>query len=138
MKHTSTRTPRFDREWKEMIALLPENRQSAMEQAIRTYQKSGKEPEGLDGAEMMAFCLIKKIVDRRQRRREAARSRKSASPEAPEKSVTETKKDECALPKRVKAQRSVKQNFVKSALLARDRQLRRKASGRYGGRHPYQ
>lgn len=71
MRHTATRAPRFDREWKEMIDLLPESRRSVMEQAIRDYQLTGIEPDGLDGAEMMAFLLIKKIVDRRAKQRNA-------------------------------------------------------------------
>ncbi len=75
MRHTASRTPRFDREWKEIIALLPEQRQSLMEQAIRDYQLTGVEPNHLDGAEMMAFLLIKKIVDRRARLREVRRRR---------------------------------------------------------------
>ena len=71
-------TPRFDSEWKEMITFLPEDRQPEMENAIRLYQTDGTEPSGLDGAEMMAFLLIKKIIDRRRRQREA-RLRKKAS-----------------------------------------------------------
>ncbi len=75
MKHTATRAPRFDREWKEMIALLPDNRQAILENAIREYQLKNIEPTDLEGAEIMAFILIKKIVDRRTRQR-AARLRK--------------------------------------------------------------
>ncbi|MCM1504431.1 MAG: DUF6291 domain-containing protein [Muribaculum sp.] len=71
MRHTVTRSPRFDREWKELIKMLPEQRQSAMEQAIRNYQLTGIYPEHLEEAEMMAFMLIKKIVDRRTKQREA-------------------------------------------------------------------
>jgi len=77
MKNT-VRRPRFDREWKEMIGLLPADRRQVVESAIRGYQSEGIMPEGLDGAEMMAFLLIKKIVDRRSRLREARR-RKSAA-----------------------------------------------------------
>ncbi len=82
MRHTTARAPRFDREWKEMIALLPENRQSVIELAIREYQLSGAEPSGLEGAEMMAFLLIKKIVDRRAKQR-TARLRRSSSRTTP-------------------------------------------------------
>lgn len=73
-------TPRFDREWKEMIALLPKDRQSAMENAIRAYQVDGAEPAGLDGAEAMAFMLIKKIVDRRRRQRQIRLGKKNPAP----------------------------------------------------------
>ncbi len=78
MKHTAKRTPRFDREWKEMIALLPESRQPIVENAIRQYQLTGDEPSGLKGAEMMAFLLIKKIVDRRYKQREARRRKQQS------------------------------------------------------------
>ncbi|MCM1504755.1 MAG: DUF6291 domain-containing protein [Muribaculum sp.] len=71
MKHTARRAPRFDREWKEMIALLPEERQPVIERAIREYQSNGAMPAGLLGAEEMAFLLIKKIVDRRAKQRQA-------------------------------------------------------------------
>lgn len=67
------RRPRFDREWLTLIGLLPSERQDIVATAIREYQLSGVMPSGLDGAEMMAFMLIKKIVDRRARRREARR-----------------------------------------------------------------
>lgn len=60
-----------------------------MERAIRLYQTDGIEPSGLDGAEMMAFLLIKKIIDRRRRQREA-RLRKKASSEAPTAPKPET------------------------------------------------
>lgn len=73
-------TPRFDREWKEMIALLPQDRQSTMENAIRAYQADGTEPSGLDGAEAMAFMLIKKIVDRRRRQRQIRLGKKNPAP----------------------------------------------------------
>ncbi|MCM1504709.1 MAG: DUF6291 domain-containing protein [Muribaculum sp.] len=79
MRHTARRAPRFDREWKEMITLLPPQRQQVMEQAIRDYQLTGRQPDGLDGTEMMAFLLIKKIVDRRARQRQARRDRKTAT-----------------------------------------------------------
>lgn len=75
----SSRGPRFDREWMEMIGLLPEDRRGAMEDAIRAYQADGTEPTGLDGAEMMAFLLIKKIVDRRKRMRDARLRRKQCA-----------------------------------------------------------
>jgi len=80
MKHTSTRprTPRFDREWTEMINLLPEHRREILTKAIREYQSASTEPAGLEGAEMMAFLLIKKIVDRRTRQRNARLRRKEA------------------------------------------------------------
>ncbi|MCM1505197.1 MAG: DUF6291 domain-containing protein [Muribaculum sp.] len=78
MRHTASRKPRFDREWKEMISMLPEHRQASMEAAIRAYQMSGTMPSKLDGAEMMAFLLIKKIVDRRAKQR-ASRIRKRTS-----------------------------------------------------------
>ncbi len=89
MKHIAKRTPRFDREWKAMISLIPENRQSAMEQAIRNYQLSGKEPDALAGAEIMAFLLIKKIVDRRAKQRIARRNKKEASCAVAEKSIAQ-------------------------------------------------
>ncbi|MCM1503661.1 MAG: DUF6291 domain-containing protein [Muribaculum sp.] len=79
MRHTTARAPRFDREWKEMIALLPENRQSVIENAIREYQLTGMAPTELEGAEMMAFMLIKKIVDRRKRQRDARLRRSDAT-----------------------------------------------------------
>ncbi len=71
IRHTATRAPRFDREWKDLINLLPESRRMIMERAIRDYQLTGIEPRGLDGAEMMAFMLIKKTVDRRAKQRNA-------------------------------------------------------------------
>lgn len=89
----ASRLPRFDREWKEMIALLPADRQKAMEEAIRKYQADGTLPTGLDGAETMAFMLVKKIVDRRRRQREARLRKKSASlpsqnePTAPDSAI---------------------------------------------------
>ena len=76
MKDTKPRKPRFDKEWTEMIALLPEERREILESAIRRYQLTGTEPEHLEGAEKMAFMLIKKIVNRRGRRREAQRLRR--------------------------------------------------------------
>lgn len=90
----ASRLPRFDREWKEMIALLPSDRQKAMEEAIRQYQADATPPSGLDGAETMAFMLVKKIVDRRRRQREARLRRKQASmpsqnePTAPDHAIT--------------------------------------------------
>lgn len=75
----SSRGPRFDREWMEIIGLLPEERRGVMEDAIRAYQADGTEPVGLDGAEMMAFLLIKKIVDRRKRMRDARLRRKQCA-----------------------------------------------------------
>lgn len=76
-------TPRFDKEWKEMIALLPAHRQAEMEMAIRQYQADGTEPTELEGAEAMAFMLIRKIVDRRKRQRDARRRKQgSATPES--------------------------------------------------------
>ncbi len=79
MKHTTTkpRAPRFDREWTEMISLLPESRREILTKAIREYQINAVEPRNLEGAELMAFLLIKKIVDRRSRQRQA-RLRKKA------------------------------------------------------------
>ena len=76
MRHTAPRRPRFDSEWHEMINLLPSHRRAAMEEAIRRYQIDAVRPSGLDGAELMAFLLIKKIVDKRARQREARRLRK--------------------------------------------------------------
>lgn len=73
------RAPRFDREWKELISLLPPERRELMTQAIKSYQIDGLIPSDLQGAELMAFSLIKKTVDRRRRQREAARRRKAAS-----------------------------------------------------------
>ncbi len=95
MKNTERR-PRFDREWKEMIGLLPADRRQVVESAIRGYQSEGIMPEGLDGAEMMAFLLIKKIVDRRSRLREARR-RKSAVPK-PAVAVERPVEDVCPKP----------------------------------------
>ena len=82
MKKTTTpRAPLFDREWTDMINLLPEHRRRTMESDIRTYQLTGTEPHDLEGAEMMAFLLIKKTVDRRYRLR-LARQRKKQEKEA--------------------------------------------------------
>ena len=75
MRNTAPRRPRFDNEWHEMINLLPSDRHAAMEEAIRRYQIDAVRPTGLDGAELMAFLLIKKIVDKRARQREARRRR---------------------------------------------------------------
>ena len=72
---TKQRRPRFDREWTELIRLMPENRREIMERSIREYQLNGSEPEGLDGTEQMAFRLIKKIIDRRTRQRIARQGR---------------------------------------------------------------
>ncbi len=83
MKHTYTRAPRFDREWKEMISLLPQERRDAFENSIREYQLNGTLPECLDGAEMMAFLLIKKIVDRRTRMRRARLRKKNPETSTP-------------------------------------------------------
>jgi len=77
MNHTATRTPRFDREWKELLELLPSDRRSIVENAIRTYQKVQTMPSELSGTEMMAFLLIKKTVDRRTRQRLARRHKKT-------------------------------------------------------------
>ncbi|MCM1505141.1 MAG: DUF6291 domain-containing protein [Muribaculum sp.] len=83
MKHTTAprlRAPRFDREWTEMINLLPESRREILTKAIREYQLTMKEPTDLEGAETMAFLLIKKIVDRRSRlRKYRMRKREEAS-----------------------------------------------------------
>ncbi len=89
MKHTATRAPRFDREWKEMIALLLEHRQTLMEKAIRDYQLHGTEPTGLEGAETMAFLLIKKIVDRRAKQRRARMRRHAPNNQAEKTAKTE-------------------------------------------------
>ena len=75
---TKQRRPRFDREWTELIRLMPENRREIMERSIREYQLNGSEPEGLDGTEQMAFRLIKKIIDRRTRQRIARQRRANA------------------------------------------------------------
>ena len=75
MKNTTTRNPRFDKEWTEMIALLPEHRRAVVEESISRYQLHCTEPSGLEGAERIAFLLIKKIVDRRAKMRESRRRR---------------------------------------------------------------
>lgn len=77
------RKPRFDREWREMIELLPESRREVMYAAVREYQLYGTEPSGLDGAEMMAFMLIRKIVDRRKKRRDARKNKPRVNQSAP-------------------------------------------------------
>ena len=77
------RLPRFDREWREMIELLPESRREVMYAAVREYQLYGAEPVGLEGAEMMAFMLIRKIVDRRKKRRDARKSKLRSNQSAP-------------------------------------------------------
>ena len=87
------RAPRFDREWKELISLLPPERRELMTQAIKSYQIDGLIPSDLQGAELMAFSLIKKTVDRRRRQWEAARRRKAApltagKKDAPEESTS--------------------------------------------------
>lgn len=91
------RRPRFDREWTELIRLMPESRREIMELSIREYQLNGSEPEGLDGTEQMAFRLIKKIIDRRtrqriarQRRANAKRHTADALPEATAAEPTDT------------------------------------------------
>ncbi len=89
MKHTAIRAPRFDREWKELIAMLPEHRQALMEKAIRDYQLHGTEPVGLYGAETMAFLLIKKIVDRRAKQRRARMRRHAPNNQAEKNAKTE-------------------------------------------------
>lgn len=76
MKNTQSRRPRFDKEWVEMINPLPEPRRHILTDAIRRYQIDRTEPSGLTGAEQMAFMLIKKIVDRRHRQREASARRR--------------------------------------------------------------
>ena len=74
----AVRSPRFDREWRVLIDFLPAERRAVMTEAIRAYQIDGTEPSGLQGAELMAFRLIKKVVDRRRRQREAYRRRRGA------------------------------------------------------------
>lgn len=74
----AVRAPRFDREWRVLIDFLPAERRAVMTEAIRAYQIDGTEPSGLQGAELMAFRLIKKVVDRRRRQREAYRRRRGA------------------------------------------------------------
>ncbi len=74
----NARTPRFDKEWHELLNLIPADRRDTMYDAIRNYQLSGTEPQHLNGAETMAFKLIKKIVDRRAKMREARQRRRIA------------------------------------------------------------
>ncbi|MCM1503744.1 MAG: DUF6291 domain-containing protein [Muribaculum sp.] len=95
MRHTTTRTPRFDREWKEMLSMLPADRRQIMEDSIRSYQMTGKNPEGLEGAEMMAFLLIKKIVDRRAKQRLARRRKKETSRAAMPDKLTAQEAETC-------------------------------------------
>lgn len=76
------RTKKFNQEWADAIALLPQNLQQSLTDAIRSYQNEGIEPEGLHPIAQALFIVIKPTIDARARRcayQKARRNRSSIS-----------------------------------------------------------
>ncbi len=62
------RTKKFNQEWAEAIALLPQNLQQSITEAIRSYQNDGIVPTGLHPVAQALFIVIKPTIDTRARR----------------------------------------------------------------------
>lgn len=62
------RTKKFNQEWAEAIALLPQNLQQSITEAIRSYQNDGILPTGLHPVAQALFIVIKPTIDIRTRR----------------------------------------------------------------------
>ncbi len=74
-KHTAQRAPRFDRQWTELIDMLPdENERKLLTDAIVRYQLDATEPE-LPPHLAVAFGFIRPTIDRRARARMRRRER---------------------------------------------------------------
>ncbi len=74
-KHTAPRAPRFDRQWTELINLLPdENDRKLLTDAIVKYQLDATEPD-LPPHLAVAFGFIRPTIDRRARARMRRRER---------------------------------------------------------------
>ncbi len=74
-KHTAPRAPRFDRQWTELINLLPdEDDRKLLTDAIVKYQLDATEPE-LPPHLAVAFGFIRPTIDRRARARMRRRER---------------------------------------------------------------
>ncbi len=68
-KHTTPRAPRFDRQWTELINLLPdEDDRKLLTDAIVKYQLDATEPN-LPAHLAVAFGFIRPTIDRRARAR---------------------------------------------------------------------
>ncbi len=68
-KHTAPRAPRFDRQWTELINLLPdEDDRKLLTDAIVRYQLDATEPQ-LPPHLAVAFGFIRPTIDRRARAR---------------------------------------------------------------------
>ncbi len=74
-KHIAPRAPRFDRQWTELINLLPdENERKLLTDAIVRYQLDATEPQ-LPAHLAVAFGFIRPTIDRRARARMRRRER---------------------------------------------------------------
>ncbi len=73
--HTTLRAPRFDRQWTELINMLPdENERKLLTDAIVKYQLDATEPD-LPTHLAVAFGFIRPTIDRRARARMRRRER---------------------------------------------------------------
>ncbi len=72
MRHTR----KFNEEWTEAIALLPEGTKESLTAAIVLYQHMGIEPENLDPIARALFIVIKPTIDARKHRAEYQRARR--------------------------------------------------------------
>lgn len=73
------RTKKFNQEWAEAIALLPQNLQQSLTTAIRSYQNEGMEPEGLHPIAQALFIVIRPTIDARARRCAYQKERRNRS-----------------------------------------------------------
>lgn len=79
---STTRPPRFDKHWDEIISLIPSiTDREAFAEAIRRYQLDGTEPE-LPPELAVAFEFLRPTIDRRARAREKARQRRERNQSA--------------------------------------------------------
>ncbi len=101
------RTPKFDKAWSESIAMLPEELQQPLVNAIKEYQTTGAEPTDLNPIAQCVFNLLKPVIDRRAKAASYQRRRREA------KAVVQ-----CA-PVTVEAGRLVKQDRKYIRLLAK-------------------
>lgn len=79
---STTRPPRFDKHWDEIISLIPSiTDREAFAEAIRRYQLDGTEPD-LPPELAVAFEFLRPTIDRRARAREKARQRRERNQSA--------------------------------------------------------
>ncbi len=80
---------KFDSEWEQALAILPENEAAAARAAIENYQQTGVMPAGLDTQVEMILLLVRPMIDRRRRASEAARRRRQFAKDASANPITD-------------------------------------------------